>query len=65
MNLSNAKQFMEFTKIPNIHSSCKDWQQDITTSSNNVNYCYGPVGHENDYDYVSKEIVKKLQKVCL
>ena len=26
----------------------------------NVNYCYGPDGHENDYDFVSQELVRKL-----
>ncbi|MFV0395779.1 MAG: copper homeostasis protein CutC [Coprobacillaceae bacterium] len=60
INATNTKELMEYTKIRNIHSSCKNWKNDITTSGKSVNYCYGPVGHENDYDVVSKELVEKL-----
>lgn len=60
INSENAKEIMEMTKINQIHSSCKDWRQDITTSGKNVNYCYATEPHANDYDVVSEELVKKL-----
>lgn len=63
VNSSNAKELMEYTKINQVHSSCKDWCNDQTTSGEFVNYCYGPAGHENDYDFVSKDLVEQLMKV--
>lgn len=63
VNSSNAKELMEYTKINQVHSSCKDWCNDQTTSGEFVNYCYGSAGHENDYDFVSKNLVEQLMKV--
>lgn len=63
INSSNTKELMEYTKINQIHSSCKDWFTDITTCGEEVNYSYGPVGHENDYDLVSESLVKELMKI--
>lgn len=63
LNYLNAKDFIEYTKVSQIHSSCKEWLCDNTTSGKYVNYCYGPNGHENDYDYVSQELVRKLVKI--
>lgn len=60
MNASNAKEMIDYTKINQVHSSCKDWCNDPTTSGDFVNYCYGPTGHENDYDMVSCDLVKKI-----
>lgn len=60
VNALNAGDLIEYTKISQIHSSCKDWRYDPTTSGEYVNYCYGPNGHENDYDFVSQELVGKL-----
>ena len=54
VNASNAEALIEYTNISQIHSSCKDWSNDKTTSGEYVNYCYGPDGHENDYDFVYK-----------
>lgn len=60
VNATNAKDLMEYTKINQVHSSCKDWLTDETTSSEYVTYAYGPDGHINDYDVVSKELVVKI-----
>lgn len=60
MNASNALRMMEETGLSQVHSSCKDWQQDPTTSKNHVSYAYAQGEHENDYDVVSEELVKKL-----
>lgn len=65
VNASNGQEMILSTGIDQIHSSCKDWQNDLTTSGEFVNYCYGPKDHENDYDMVSQELVEKLVKLGL
>lgn len=60
INASNAKEMMERTGICQIHSSCKGWMEDPTTTGEEVTYSYAEKPHENDYDVVSVELVKKL-----
>ena len=65
MNASNALEMMEKTGIWQVHSSCKSWRNDPTTSGVDVNYCYAAAPHENDYDVVSEELVRKIvNSVC-
>lgn len=57
INASNASSLMEETGINQIHSSCKDWEMDKTTTRNGVSYAY----HEPfDYEIVSEEKVRQL-----
>ncbi len=58
INYKNAKDLIEKTGVNQIHSSCKDFIQDNTTSSQDVSYAY--INNENKYDVVSLELVKKL-----
>lgn len=58
INYKNAKEIMSKTGINQIHSSCKDFIQDNTTSSKNITYAY--LNNENKYDVVSCELVKNL-----
>lgn len=60
MNASNANEMMDYTGIHQVHSSCKDWINDPTTSCNHVSYAFAPAPHENDYDVVSEELVRKI-----
>lgn len=60
MNAGNALEMMETTGISQVHSSCKDWLPDPTTTMNNVTYSFADGEHKNDYDAVSLELVKKL-----
>ena len=60
MNATNAKEMMDRTGISQVHSSCKDWVKDPTTTCHNVTYAYAPAPHELDYDVVSLELVKKI-----
>lgn len=60
MNASNAKEMMERTGISQVHSSCKGWMYDPTTSGKAVSYSYAETPHENDYDVVREELVRKL-----
>lgn len=57
INESNAAMLMEETGISQVHSSCKDWLEDPTTSGAEVSYAYH---NANDYDVVSEYKVKKL-----
>ena len=60
VNAGNAKALMEKTGLCQVHSSCKDWRRDETTSGEYVNYRFAPAPHEDDYDVVSEELVRKL-----
>lgn len=60
MNAGNAKEMMDKTGIYQVHSSCKDWINDPTTTGKDVSYSYAETPHENDYDVVSQELVKQL-----
>lgn len=60
MNASNAKEMMKKTGISQVHSSCKGYRSDSTTSGKFVNYCYAGEPHQNDYDVVDEELVRKI-----
>lgn len=60
MNASNAKEMMEKTGISQVHSSCKGYRSDSTTSGKFVNYCYAGEPHQNDYDVVDEVLVRKI-----
>lgn len=60
INYNNAKDFMEYTGIKQIHSSCKSFKNDVTTKLNNVSYSY--LNDDYAYDVVDETLVKKLIK---
>lgn len=60
MNATNAKEMMDTTGIYQVHSSCKAWLHDPTTTTGHVSYSYAGAPHENDFDVVSGELVAKL-----
>lgn len=60
MNASNAYDLYKQTKITQIHSSCKGWKVDPTTTMNHVTYRY----HEkDDYEVVDEEKVRSFVEV--
>ena len=59
VNSSNAKEIMDKTGIYQVHSSCKDWLNDMTTKGDSVSYSYD-IDHEYGYDVVSKQKVKDI-----
>ncbi len=63
INAQNAKEVIEQTGVNQVHSSCKNYQTDPTTSSDSVTYAYLTEPHTNDYDVVDVELVKNLVKV--
>lgn len=58
INAGNAKMMIETTGIHQVHSSCKDWLTDPTTTANGVTYAYAQ--DELCYEVVSKELVEKI-----
>ena len=60
MNANNALEMMEKTGIWQVHSSCKGYLKDNTTTMNGVSYSYLSKPHENDYDIVEENLVRKL-----
>lgn len=65
MNATNAKQMMDITGISQVHSSCKGWVNDPTTSGKAVNYCYATSPNENNYDVVDQKLVEQIvQSIC-
>lgn len=61
VNASNAQELMAYTGITQVHSSCKDWQIDPTTTGAQVSYAFASAPHERCYDIVDKHLVKKLE----
>lgn len=62
INASNALETMEKTGIHQVHSSCKGWREDPTTTGEEVSYSYAEGIHKNDYDVVEEMLVKELVK---
>ena len=63
VNKENVLEILDKTKVHQVHSSCKDWIEDVTTSMHDVSFAYAPFPHENDYEIVSEELVKTLLDV--
>lgn len=62
INATNALEIMEKTGISQVHSSCKGWVEDPTTTGEEVSYSYAEGIHKNDYDVVDEEMVRKFLK---
>lgn len=60
MNETNVEEMFTTTEVYQVHSSCKDYENDPTTSSAYVTYAYLSGDHHNDYDVVSVDKVRKL-----
>ena len=63
VNAQNAMQLVEYTNIKQVHSSCKTWENDPTTSGVAVNYCFASAPNQDDYDTVSVKLVEELTKL--
>lgn len=60
VNETNVEEIFQTTLVNQVHSSCKEYKEDPTTSNKNVSYSYLDGEHKNDYDIVSEEKVRKL-----
>lgn len=64
VNETNAISLMDYTGIHQVHSSCKDWEVDPTTSNQYVSYDYQS-NYKNGYEIVCEDKVKQLMNVLL
>ncbi|MEY8257439.1 copper homeostasis protein CutC [Erysipelotrichaceae bacterium 66-17] len=60
VNARNARSLIERTGTDQLHSSCKGYRTDPTTSGSRVSYAYLSGGHENEYDIVEVSRVRAL-----
>lgn len=58
INANNASTIIDYTGVYQVHSSCKGYQEDLTTSNNGVNYSY--IGNSSNYEEVDIKLVKEL-----
>ena len=63
INEQNAFEIIEKTGISQVHSSCKMWMEDVTTTGKKVSYAFFEEMGNNQYDIVSAEKVQKLLNV--
>lgn len=57
LHVDNAQYLIDNTGISQVHSSCKDWLRDATSSHGGVDYSYKEA---NKYDVVCQEKVEEL-----
>lgn len=60
INAENARKILKETGVCQLHSSCKGYQKDPTTSRKKVSYSYLSEPHANDYDVVDQKLVQSL-----
>ncbi len=63
VNAFNAMEIMDKTGISQVHSSCKGWVNDSTTTGEEVSYSYAEGVHRDDYDVVDEKLVRKLTEI--
>ena len=60
INIDNVSEIVNYTHTNQIHSSCKDFHQDHTTSYGDISYSY--LDGTDNYEFVSLIKVKELKK---
>lgn len=65
VNADNASEILNKTGTFQLHSSCKDYRTDPTTTGNQVSYAYLSGEHASDYDIVSDKLVSRLVQSVL
>lgn len=60
INYTNVIDLIKNTKLKQVHSSCKKWQEDITTTGKFVNYTFNTGKYQNHFDVVDEQLVQKL-----
>ncbi len=63
LSSDNAKWLIDQTGVDQVHSSCKSYKSDPTTSNHLVSYAYLPSPQELNYEVVEEQKVKDLRQV--
>lgn len=62
VNAENVKDLMEYTNVEQVHTSCRKWNVDATTSHQNVDFSYD-AEKKDAYEMVDPQKVEKIVKV--
>ena len=62
VNAENVKDLMEYTNVEQVHTSCRKWNVDATTSHQNVDFSYD-AEKKDAYEMVDPKQVEKMVKV--
>ena len=60
VNSQNVKALMEYTRIEQVHTSCRSWQPDVTASLQDVDFSYD-ISRKNAYETVDAGKVKEMR----
>ena len=60
VNAQNVKALMEYTRIEQVHTSCRSWQPDVTASLQDVDFSYD-ISRKNAYETVDAVKVKEMR----
>lgn len=64
IHAGNAEKIRKETGISQLHSSCKVWNQDVTSIGENVTFGYMEGKKESSYEVVSMEKTEELTGLC-
>lgn len=60
VNAENARMLLKMTSADQLHSSCRGYRLDPTTSRGDVSYAYLPAPRKNEYDVADQALVEAL-----
>ena len=60
VNAENAGALMAAAGLDQVHSSCRCWRRDRTARGGQVSFAFAPPPHEEEYDAVDGELVRRL-----
>lgn len=63
VNEKNVTELMEYTGVSQVHSSCRSWKEDVTTSNGVVDFSYAGEEEKNRYEAVDGSRVCRLSEV--
>ena len=64
VNENNVRELMTYTGVHQVHSSCRVWKKDITTSNEYVDFSYAGIQEKNQYEVVDAAKVHRLAELC-
>jgi len=64
VNENNVTELMTYTGVHQVHSSCRVWKKDITTSNEYVDFSYAGIQEKNQYEAVDAAKVHRLAELC-
>lgn len=60
LNANNVQEFIQATNIQQVHSSCKSWMKDTTTTIKEIDFGYAEGEQHTCYEVVDKNLVEQF-----